>query len=117
MKSAKIFGALILAAAAAGCAINAVPADQIALAERAIGAAREAGAAQAAKEELHLAEEKLQLGRRWAQTGDFKPARWLAEQAQVDAEVAMLKAMSARARHQAQELTAEFRAIRARAAQ
>ena len=42
--------------------------------------------------------DKLELTRRWIEARDYKPARWLAEQAQVDAELASMKAMGARGR-------------------
>jgi hypothetical protein len=115
---AKTTTALIVAAGlGGGCTMNAMPTEQLALTQRAIVAAREAGAAQTAPAELRLAEEKLVLGRRWIAARDYKPALWLAEQAQVDAELAALKAMSARARVAAAAQTAEFKARNARLAQ
>lgn len=111
---AKTSAALFLCTALGiGCGVNPVPTDQVGLSERAISAARSAGAAPA---ELRLAEEKLALGKRWIAAGDNKPARWLTEQSEVDAEVAMLKAMSVRAREKAARETAEFRALRTKSA-
>ena len=51
-----------------------------------------AGAALYAATELNNAKEKLRLTRRWIEAGDYAPARWLAEQAQIDAELAEVKA-------------------------
>jgi hypothetical protein len=118
MAIAKTITASIVAAGlGVGCTVNPMPSEQLALTQRAIAAAREAGAAQTAPAELRLAEEKLALARRWIAARDYKPALWLAEQAQVDAELAVLKAMSARARVAAAAQTAEFRSRNARLAQ
>jgi len=82
----------------AGCAVQAFPADQLAASEAAIARAERAGAAQLAPAELENAREKLRLTRRWVEARDYAPARWLAEQALVDAELAEAKSMAARAR-------------------
>ena len=81
----------------AGCAISPYPAEQLAAAEAAIAGARDAGAQELAPGEWRRAQEKMELGKRWIAAKDFKPALWLVEQAQVDAELATMKAMSARA--------------------
>lgn len=74
------------------CAMQPVPTEQLATSRAAFDAAIRAGAAESAPMELELARQKLELTRRWIDANDFKPARWLAEQAQVDAELAWLKA-------------------------
>jgi hypothetical protein len=89
---------LLLAALASGCAIHQLPAVQLAQSEAAIERAEKSGAAEYAPAELRSAREKLELTRRWIAAKDYEPARWLAEQALVDAELAEAKAMSARAR-------------------
>jgi hypothetical protein len=76
----------------AGCAVQALPAEQLAASEAAIARAELAGAALYATAELNNAKEKLRLTRRWIEARDYAPACWLAEQAQVDAELAELKA-------------------------
>ena len=81
--------------AIAGCA-SAPPTTEIAASEAALGAAVQAGANQAAPAEMALARQKLMLMRRSMQAGDYKPARWLAEQARVDAELASIKALNVR---------------------
>ena len=94
-----IVSATIAAAAlAAGCATQSPPTEQIASSEAAFREALRAGAADAAPAEMALARQKLELTRRWMDARDYKPARWLAEQAQVDAELASVKAMAARGR-------------------
>ena len=85
--------ALLPAAAwLAGCAVQALPAGQLAASEAAIERAERAGAALYATTELNNAKEKLRLTRRWIEARDYAPARWLAEQAQIDAELAEVKA-------------------------
>ena len=71
--------------------------------------ARAAGALQAAPGEYRLASEKRELGEHYIASRDYKPARWLVEQARVDVELARMKAMSARARAEAARRTAALR--------
>ncbi len=78
-----------------GCASQPMAAGYVAEAERAIAQAMRSGAAQWAPRELALAQEKMALTRRWLASGDLVPARWLAQQAQVDAELAAVKAARA----------------------
>jgi hypothetical protein len=79
---------------AAGCALHPAPTQELASSEQAIASARAAGAARLAPAELRFASEKLALGRRWMAARDYGPARWLAEQALVDAELAAMKSKS-----------------------
>ncbi len=90
--------ATAIAALGCGCAHRSAPIAQVESSQAAIDAALRAGAAQAAPREMALAREKLELTRRWIEARDYKPARWLAEQAQVDAELASMKAMGVRGR-------------------
>ena len=90
--------ATAIAMFAGGCAVQPLPSAEIASSEAAISAALGAGAAESASHEMALAREKLELTRRWIEARAYKPARWLAEQAQVDAELASMKAMGARGR-------------------
>ncbi len=85
--------ALVLGAAAlaSGCASSKMPAGELAAARSSISEARSAGA------DLAQAESKLALSGRWVQARDFGPAAWLAEQAQVDAELATVRAATAEA--------------------
>jgi Domain of unknown function (DUF4398) len=99
-----------MAAAAAVCGCASAPMHDVMLGERAIARAQAAGAAEHAPAELALAQEKLALGKRWIAARDFEPAKWLAEQARVDAELAGMKAASAVARREAVREAAAFRA-------
>lgn len=94
---------LLAAGSVAGCALHPLPDVQLAVSEAAIVRALEAGAATHAPRELSLATEKLQLSRRWIASRDYEPARWLAEQAEVDAELAAMKAITARKRAELRE--------------
>ena len=93
------FAALVAALSLSGCALHPVPSLQLEGARAAIATATLAGAETQAPENLVLAREKLALTRRWLAAGDNEPVRWLAEQAQVDAELATMKAASLQAQH------------------
>jgi hypothetical protein len=88
-------GNILIALATVGCA-GSPPIEQLASSERAIAAAVAEGADALAPRDLHLARLKLDLSRRWLAAGDHEPAKWLAEQAQIDAELAGLKAAAAK---------------------
>jgi Domain of unknown function (DUF4398) len=102
------------AASLCGCAVS--PTHELALGERAIAQAEAAGAAVHAPAELALATEKLALGKRWIAARDYEPARWLVEQARVDAELAGMKTASAIAMRAAIREAARFRAATLRVA-
>jgi hypothetical protein len=91
---APAFAALLLLPCA--CAINPLPAEQLANSRAAVARAVAANAGDVAPEDLALAREKLRLAERWIAARDYKPARWLAEQAEVDARVASMRAVTAR---------------------
>jgi len=99
----------LVAMAIAGCAINPYPEQELATADAAVNTARDAGAPQLSSREWLLAQDKLKLGQRWIGAKDYKPAVWLLEQAQVDAELASMKAMSARAVQKAALAAGEMR--------
>jgi hypothetical protein len=78
-----------------GCATHPIPTVQMAASQAAIAGALDAGAAELAPRELKSAQDKMELTKRWIAAKDYQPARWLAEQAQVDAELAAIKARAA----------------------
>ena len=82
---------------AAGCAVYPPPTEELREAYAAIARAVDAGAEQHAPRELAQAREKVALAERQIAARDYKPARWLVEQALVDAELAAVKAAAARA--------------------
>lgn len=91
-------GKFLAVAFLSGCAAHPAPTEQLAASEIAVAGAILAGAAELAPRELESAQEKLGLGRRWMAAKDYEPARWLLDQAKIDAELAELKAASAGAR-------------------
>jgi hypothetical protein len=99
----------ILAACAvlalAGCASNKVLDNQLANTQEAIDQARIAGAADAAPADLSAAVDKLEQARSTASHRRGKDSMRLAEEAQVDANLARAKTDSAQARIAAAEIT------------
>ena len=104
-----VFSWAAVAVTACGCA--SAPLHELMAGERAIAQAQAAGAAEHAPAELALAQEKLALGKRWIAAHDYEPAKWLAEQARVDAELAAMRAASAVALRAAARDTAQFGAM------
>src|SRR5690242_14816048 len=82
--------ALVLAGALlSGC--QSLPGAEISQARASIAAAEMAAGDGDAVPELDRARNKLALARRWVAARDYGPARWLAEQAEVDAELAIAR--------------------------
>jgi hypothetical protein len=100
----------IAVASLAGCASDPAPVDSLARAHAAIRQAAPVSVRGTAPRELALASEKVALAERWMAAGDQRPARWLVEQAQVDAELAAMKAASMQARARAADMLADYRA-------
>jgi hypothetical protein len=96
------------ALAAPGCASHPVPVIQIQASTAAVARAQAFGATDG----LVLAREKLALSARWVAARDPEPARWLAEQAEVDAELARARSASARALREAASLEGQLRLVR-----
>lgn len=83
-----------LAAAAlmlGGCASYAAPDTEIAQARATLAATTLAAPAPDASADIARSRDKLALAGRWMDARDHGPARWLAEQAEVDAELALAK--------------------------
>lgn len=98
-----------------GCSSARPPTETMARAELAIREATENDASQAAPLELRLAREKLDKAKAAIVKDDYKEARFLAEQALADAQLAETKAESERARETAQELRKTIEALRTEA--
>lgn len=106
MKTSRIFifsGGLLLIAALSGCA-GAAPTTQAALARTAVANAVAAGAGKYAPAELTTAEDKIEQMNSALQTRQFDTALNLAEQAEMDARVAEIKARAAKAEQLANDL-------------
>lgn len=103
---------LLIAALMQGCAINPAPAQQLVDAKTAIATAGVGGAAELAPRDLQAARDKAKLSERWIAAKDHEPARWLAEQAQVDAELARVKAAAIQANIAAAQAQESLQALR-----
>ena len=97
----------VVAAVALGlgaCATPPMPTDQLALAEQAVRDAERAGAVELAPTEMRDAREKLSAAQRAAGEREAVPARRLAEQAQVDAQLAEATARAEKSARAVSEL-------------
>ena len=106
---------IVAAVTLAACASHPVPERQLAASSQAIEAAA-AGAGPEASDVLALAREKMTLARRLAAEGQGEPSRWLAEQAEVDAELAQARSVATRAVLEAQRSQAALGSSRDRLA-
>jgi hypothetical protein len=103
-------GLVISALLAGGCASHPVPELQFAASLTAINAAA-SNPSPVAERDLTLARDKMSLARHLSAGKDQEPARWVAEQAEVDAELAKAKALAARAAREAEQWKEEVRAL------
>ncbi|MDO8704272.1 MAG: DUF4398 domain-containing protein [Sulfuricaulis sp.] len=85
------------AVAIAGCASIPPPTEQIAVSKVAVSNATIAGGNEFASADMRAAQDKLDRAIQAMTAEDYKNARLLAEQAQVDAQLAAAKARSAKA--------------------
>lgn len=92
-----------LLVALGGCANAPAPKEQMAVAEAAVQRATTTSTNETAAGELQLAADKLASARAAMSRKEYVLAKQLAEQAQVDAQVAELRAQSARSRKAAVE--------------
>lgn len=94
----RVIGAIGIAAAfVAGCASVPAPTEQVAVSKAAVASAVSAGGAEFAAPDMSSAQDKLARANQAMAAEDYESARWLAEQAQVDADLAAAKARSAKA--------------------
>lgn len=88
------------------------PTEQIAVSKAAVAQASSAGASELAPTELQTAREKLDRAAVAMGSKDYEQARILAEQAQVDAQLAVTKARSVKAQKAAAALQEDSRVLR-----
>lgn len=98
-------------AALGGCASTPAPTEQLAVAEAAVQRANTTSTSENSAVELKVATNKLAGARQAMASKDYELARRLAEQAEVDAEVAELRSQALRSRQAAQEAQAASRAL------
>ncbi|MCB2055108.1 MAG: DUF4398 domain-containing protein [Geminicoccaceae bacterium] len=101
-----------LAALLSACAGEPVPQKQLTLAEQAIGQADEQQVSGSAPAEYALAREKFDQAKQAVSDGRNDDGRRLAEQALVDANLAMARSDAEEARARAEELRAGIEALR-----
>jgi hypothetical protein len=102
--------AVILALAA--CASSPIPNEKIAVAKDSVQRAEQSGAPELAPVDLAAARDKLQRAEKAAADHDAQPATMLAEQANVDAQLAEATAQEHKAQKAQTELEASLAALR-----
>jgi Domain of unknown function (DUF4398) len=105
-------GAGLAAAVMTGCASAPAPTEQLAVSKAAVANAVDAGGPELAPVEMRTAQEKLDRATQAMAAKDYDRARSLAEQAQVDAQLAGSKARSAKAQKAALAVQDDSRALR-----
>lgn len=98
--------------ALAGCASLPAPTEQMAVSKAAIANAVSAGGSEYASVEMRSAQDKMDRAGRAMDKEDYENARWLAEEAQVDARLAEKVADSAKARKAALVMGEDIRVLR-----
>ncbi len=106
---------LLTAIGTVGCSTPRKPAQEVEKADLAIASANTSGAPTDAPLELQIAREKAEKAKAAIRDKDFKLAQRLAEQAQVDAQLAEAKAESESARASATELEHTIEVLRTEA--
>jgi len=97
---------------AVGCASLPPPTEQLAVSKAAVNSASSAGGNEFAPVSLRSALEKMDAAERAMAKEDYLQARQLAEQAQVDAQLAAATARSAKAHKAARQLQESNRVLR-----
>lgn len=106
---AALLGALLLLGA---CASTPAPTEQMAVTGAAVSSATSAGAPELAPAEMQTARDKFERAKTAMTKEDYDSARRLAEEAQVDAQLAEAKARSEQARKASDELQRGIRVLR-----
>jgi hypothetical protein len=112
----KSVGAAVFTALAA-CASGPVPLEQLAVAKQSVQRAEQAGATELAPVELATAREKLQRAEQAGANHQGQTATMLADQANVDAQLAEATAREHKAHQAEMELEASLQALRQAASQ
>jgi hypothetical protein len=99
-------------AALTACASGPVPLEQLAVAKASVQRAEQAGATELAPVEMSTARDKLQRAEQAAQNHDGQVATRLADQANVDAQLAEATAREHRSHQAEMELQASLQALR-----
>lgn len=94
------------------CASDPAPTEQLRLSEQALNQAKALGISTEQSPSLRLAEEKLALAQAAMQDQDYKQARVLAEQAELDARLAEAEHLTDKSRQQLVELSNAINRLR-----
>jgi hypothetical protein len=97
---------------AAACATTPIPNEKIAVAKASLQHAEQSGAPELAPVEMSQARDKLSLAEKAAADHDAQPATQLAEQANVDAQLAEATAQEKKSHKAAMEFDASMQALR-----
>jgi hypothetical protein len=98
--------------AAAGCATTPIPNEKIAVAKASLQHAEQSGAPELAPVEMSEARDKLSRAEKAAADHDAQPATELAEQANIDAQLAEATAQEKKSHKAAMEFDASMQALR-----
>jgi hypothetical protein len=110
---AVLLGALAAAALAAGCASDVPRPDaELARAKTLIDQAEQAGAVQYAQPDISQARDKLSAADKAAEKGDNETAQRLAAEASLDAQLALTRANSGKAKTAAAEVNQSVETLR-----
>jgi 5-bromo-4-chloroindolyl phosphate hydrolysis protein len=112
MNRRSMLGLATMTMLAAGCASLPAPTDQIAVANASLANAISAGGIELAPVEMRLAREKMERANQAMVAKDYDQARALAEQAEVDAQLAVSKTRYAKAKQAASALQEDSRVLR-----
>ncbi|MCW9057945.1 MAG: DUF4398 domain-containing protein [Gammaproteobacteria bacterium] len=95
-----------------GCASVPAPTEQLAVSQQAVSSAASAGGNEYASADMRAAQDKLDRAIQAMAEKDYENARLLAEQAEVDAQLAASKAGSAKAQQAAATVVEDSRVLR-----
>jgi lipoprotein-anchoring transpeptidase ErfK/SrfK len=107
-----VLAAVTVGMGVAACASSPVADEKIAVAKASVQRAEQSGAPQAAPVELAEARDKLSRAEKANTDHDMQPATVLAEQANIDAQVAEASAQQQKSRKAALEFDASMQALR-----
>ena len=99
------------AALLVGCASVPAPTEQVAVSKAAVANAVSAGGPEFAAPDMRSAQDKLARANQAMVAEDYESARWLAEHAQADADLAAAKARSAKAQKAASAVQEDSRVL------
>ncbi len=107
----QVMAGVAVAVVVTGCASVPAPTDQMAVSKAALNNASRAGGNEFAPQQLKFAKDKMEAAERAMAEENYRHARQLAEQVQVDAQLITIMARSAKAQKAAGELQEDNREL------